>query len=306
VVKRTGEKHNRSTLEFKENDIASKYIRENFEPSDRLAVVLLNKRSGAVIQRLAPAEKIAATDFQKWLRYMNYENKYEVYVSMNTLKANGHGRTKDDVAEIRHIYLDLDRDGEGALDRLIKREDLPKPNYVLYTSPGKYQVVWKVDGFTKEQAEELQRGLAAESGADPAATDSSRVLRLPGWLNHKYDTPHMVTAERISEKTYKLDEFPRAQAREQYGYRDRDSVKTDPRNRTPPRLLSQSERDWAFAKEALRRGASRESVIATLASYRRFDKPNSKYYAELTVEKASRSLEGQDRLREVKTSGRDR
>ena len=85
-LKSTTEKRGRSTFDFKENDIASKYIRENFEPNDRLAVVLLNKRSGAVIQRLAPAEKIAAPDFQKWLRYMNDENKYEVYVSMNTLE----------------------------------------------------------------------------------------------------------------------------------------------------------------------------------------------------------------------------
>ena len=83
------------------------------------------------------------------------------------------------------------------------------------------------------------------------------------------------------------------QAREQYAYRHRDRVKTDSGNRTPRRPLSQSERDWAFAKEALRRGVLREAVIATLASYRRFDKPNPKYYAELTVDKASRSLVAQ-------------
>ena len=43
-----------------ERNIASKYIKDNFEPSDRLAVVLLDKRNDKVIQRIATAEQIAA------------------------------------------------------------------------------------------------------------------------------------------------------------------------------------------------------------------------------------------------------
>jgi hypothetical protein len=42
--------------ENKGREIAAAYIRDNFQPTDRLAVVLLNKRLGAVIQRLATAE----------------------------------------------------------------------------------------------------------------------------------------------------------------------------------------------------------------------------------------------------------
>jgi len=44
--------------------------------------------------------------------------------------------------------------------------------------------------FEKDQAESLQRALVRELGADLAATDSSRVLRLPGFYNHKYAKPH--------------------------------------------------------------------------------------------------------------------
>ena len=39
-----------------DRNIASKYIHENFKPSDRLAIVLLDKRNDAVIQRIATAE----------------------------------------------------------------------------------------------------------------------------------------------------------------------------------------------------------------------------------------------------------
>ncbi len=82
------------------NDVAPQYLRENFAPADRLAVVLLNKRTGSVIQRLAEAEKIAAPDFQAWLQYQN-EKRLEVYVSMNALRETARGRTKADVAAIR-------------------------------------------------------------------------------------------------------------------------------------------------------------------------------------------------------------
>jgi hypothetical protein len=40
-------------------EMAPAYIRDNFQPTDRLAVVFLNKRPAAVIQRLATAERLA-------------------------------------------------------------------------------------------------------------------------------------------------------------------------------------------------------------------------------------------------------
>jgi hypothetical protein len=54
--------------------------------------------------------------------------------------------------------------------------------------------------------------------------------------------------------------------------------------------LSQSEFDWAYAKRALSRGDSPESVIAAIANYRRSDKSDPEYYARLTVRKAAQDL----------------
>ncbi len=50
---------------------AAAYISQNFEPRDRLAVVLVNKRADRVCQRIATAEKIASPEFQAWLRRQN-------------------------------------------------------------------------------------------------------------------------------------------------------------------------------------------------------------------------------------------
>lgn len=262
---------------------AAEYLRTQFDPNDRLAVVLVHKRTGTVIQRLASAEWIAALDFQAWLRHKNAAQN-EVYVSMNALRSDAHGRTKGDVEAIRHVYLDFDENGTEALERLLKRSDLPQPSCVLSSSPGKWQVVWKVEGFGKEQAEELQRGLARETGADPAATDCSRVLRLPGFYNHKYGRKHLVTAQILSREVHGPDQFPA-------GERDgRTSAANASRPSKLPSGHSQSERDWAYAKRALVRGDSEDLIIAAIATWRRFDKHNPQYYAELTVRKAAEAL----------------
>jgi hypothetical protein len=270
-------------------------VHDNFEPRDRLAVVAINKRSGAVVQRIAPAERIEAEDFQSWLRYMN-DNSYEVYISMNALRDDARGRTKDDVAGIRHVYLDLDERGEEALKRLLEREDLPKPNYVVSSSPGRFQVIWKAEGFTRDQAEELQQHLARETGADIAVTDSSRVMRIPGFYNHKYQEPHLVTAEALSDRIHRPEDFPGVREADRAGTLDERTAGTvTPEARPPGNRLSQSERDWAYARRALARGEPRDAVVATIAEYRKNDKYQPQRYAERTVDKAISTLKDKAR-----------
>ncbi len=268
------------------SNAARDYIRDNFRPDDRLAVVLVNKQKEDVVQRIASADKIAGEEFQRWLRHMN-ANKYEVYVSMNSLQPGARGRTKADIDQIRHVYLDLDEAGPDALKAILARQDLPKPNYVLNTSPGKYQVVWKAEGFTKDQAEDLQRGLARETGADPAATDCARVLRLPGFYNHKYQQPHYVRAEKLSDQIATPERFP---ARREEAAHVAPSTRAYPEQSAGAgdRAVTQSERDWAYAKRALSRGIPKEQVVEEIMRFRP-DKPNPRYYAEHTVAKAAAS-----------------
>jgi len=270
------------------DDIAAKYVRENFAPKDRLAVVLVEKRTGAVIQRLATAEKVASEDFQSWLRHKNADRS-EVYVSMNALHENARGRTKADVSTIRHVYLDFDDHGTTAVEKLLSRPDLPQPNYLINTSPDRWQVVWKVEGFAKEQAEQLQRTLVQETGADPAATDCSRVLRLPGFYNHKHGKPHFVNVQSLSTETYRPERFPALPAEERTPLTPAGQMVPDSKAGRGSGKHSQSERDWAYAKSALARGESESDVIATLTALR-IDKHNPQYYAELTVRRASASL----------------
>lgn len=269
-------------------DSASGYIEENFEPSDRLAIVLLNKRTGLVTQRIAPAEKIASAEFQAWLRHRNAQ-KDEVYISMNALREDARGRTKADVQAIRHIYLDFDQDGDEAVSRLIRREDMPLPNYRVNTSPGKWQAVWRAGGFVPEQAEALQKWLARDTGADPAATDATRVLRLPGFYNHKYSEPHLVLVDHIVDRVYIPKDFPETSG--QYHEPSRSNV----RHTFPQGWHSQSELDWSYAKRALSRGEPIDSIVAAIANHRRNDKSDPEYYALHTVRKAALELAEEQR-----------
>jgi hypothetical protein len=277
--------------------IASDYIRANFQPEDRLAVVLMNKREAKPPdQRVASAEQITSDRFQAWLRYANRE-KHEVYISMNTIKAASKGRKKSDIAEIRHVYLDLDKNGAAAVDALRNRDDLPTPNHILESSPGKFQVVWRVEQFEPDQAEALMRGMVRDLGADPAATDSTRVLRIPGFVNHKYATPHYVTVQNLTDEVYTPAKFP------DYGSNDfsgRSRQAPDAGGAGGSRCVgghSQSERDWAYAKRALERGEQPDAVSRAIESYRT-DKPNPRYYAEHTVEKALAALDRASGVRE--------
>lgn len=266
---------------------ASEYILDNFDPNDRIAMLVLNRDFGETIQRITSAQKASSPEFQAWLRYKN-ANGSDIYIGMNPLKKDAATRTKEEIESIKHVYLDLDHGGSEALEAIENSSVLPKPNYVLNSSPEKHQVVWKVEGINLEEAEGLLHAMAREFGGDPAATDATRVLRVPGFANKKYDTNFYVEARRDSTETYHLRDFKLhidSQESPRYSYDNR--AKREPSPRTN---LSQSEHDWAFAKRALARGDDPEEVIRQIAQHRADDKSDPAYYARHTVEKAIAEL----------------
>jgi hypothetical protein len=168
------------------------------------------------------------------------------------------------------------------VDGILRTEGIPNPHHVLNTSPDKHQVIWSVEGFSPEQAEELVRAMAQSFGADQAVWDVARVLRMPGFRNWKYELPHYVKDihENPGEHIYRPGDFPTHQ-------KDHPAVVlNDPQKRnTQTGHVSQSERDWAFARRALERGDLPSTVQARIEQFRQ-DKPNPRYYAQRTVRRA--------------------
>ena len=267
---------------------ASEYVRELFGPEDSAAILVRNRSTGHTVQTIAKAETIASPDFQTWLAGQSASG-YDVFMGMNPIKDGAYGRTKADIKNIRHVYLDLDRKGDQSLEAIRNSTEVPGPNFVIDTSPGKHQVVWKVSGFSQDEAESLLHNLANKFGGDLAATDSTRVLRLPGFANHKLPKEFIVRACQESDAVYTLRDFTI----------DEDSPETprhfgdaEERRRTVPSdHKSQSEHDWAYAKRALARGDDPEVVIKRIAHFRAQDKANPESYARRTVTKAQADLQ---------------
>jgi hypothetical protein len=283
--------------------MAREYVNASFDADDWLAVVAVNRKSGETLQRISPARNIVSPEYQRWLRYLNATGS-DVYVSLNTFKEHARGRTKEDLQEVRHVYLDLDKDGDRKLEAIRQDNAVPTPQFVLNTSPGKYQVIWRVEGIDQDQAEAMLRALAQRFGGDPAATDSTRVFRLPGFNNKKYDHDFQVTVSRESDAgaVYRADDFNISGRDGQRA--GQMAVRPDQERASSPEHQSQSERDWQYAIRRLKAGDDPEQIIRKMASYRshdQYDKSNPTnpvapakarpyYYAEQTVTKAVATL----------------
>jgi hypothetical protein len=248
-------------------------------------VLVRNRERRETLQRITTAGRIAEPSFQDWLHFKNDREGFDVYLGMNPLKPDARTRTKHDVLSIRHLYVDLDHDGAKCLAEIEQSNAVPRPNYVLATSPDKYQVIWRVQEFTQDQAEAVLRAMARRFGGDPAATDSTRVLRIPGFGNKKYEDAFDVRAQQQSDQVHHPREF-------RLRIDDLDSPYQPLRRSsaraasTEPRRVTQSERDWAFAKRALARGADPEDIVCRIAEFREGEKHDALDYARRTVRKA--------------------
>ena len=195
-----------SNLESKLDSLsAPDYILQNFEASDRIAVLVRSRKAGETIQRITTATNAASQDFQAWLRHKNVSS--DVYIGMNTLRPMPKVAPKRTSKQSGICTSTSTATGRQLLKAVETSALVPRPNYVLETSPEKYQVVWKVEGIAQDQAETLQRAMVREFGGDPAATDSTRVLRLPEFVNRKYETEHVVRAQPGATQTYHLEDF---------------------------------------------------------------------------------------------------
>ncbi len=262
---------------------ASEFITRCFHPGGTIAILLRKENPASTTQRTVRLEQALGASYLAWLRYEN-RNGANVYVAANPLLAGSRKRTKDCIAEVRHLYIDIDVDGEERIAALRTSNAVPEPSMILSTSPGKYQALWRVEGFDFDQQENTLKLLVIAFGGDSACTDRNRVLRVPGFRNCKYDPAHLVTVEYPSDSTYRPTDF-----------RLDDSVLdcalplVGPAQTYPTGKNTHSEHDWAWAVQQLSLGEDAAKLTHALAS-RRSDKPNPLYYAQRTIDIASARL----------------
>ena len=260
--------------------MAADFLIRCFAPAETIALVLRLEKTQ---QRIVPLERALAPRYLGWLAHENATGT-NVYVAANPLHFGSRKRTKESIASVRHLYIDIDTDGDARLAALRASDTVPTPTVILSTSPGKYQMLWRVDGFDFERQETTLKLLALAFGGDPACTDCNRVLRLPGFLNCKYDPAHQVTVEYSCDAIWNPGDF-----RLDIPGTERSFLQSSNDGRKPPQRHTHSEQDWAWVTHELASGKDAAKLTRLLAS-RRSDKPNPLYYAQRTVDVASARL----------------
>jgi len=273
--------------------VPARYLKYFHYPDDHIAVLAVPRKDGTLYQRFPTAELAGTTKYQSWLRHLN-ASSYDVYLSANPMNPHRGRREKEDVATIRRLQVDLDHNGPASLQRILDDVGagrIPKPAHVIHSSKDNYQVFWNCapHQWDPGQAEVVMKGLAQRYGGDPAVAEVARVMRWPGFRNKKPGRANaMVSWSNYKGSPVMLPDFrnilrdlplaPSTQA---------------PRAPRPPGAgISQSERDWAWARSQLRRGAD-PAVLASQLEARRQDKPKPGYYARRTITRAQDSLKTQ-------------
>lgn len=263
--------------------IAADFLTRCFAPTETVGLLLRRGNSASTVQRIVVLERALAPRYLCWLAHENASGA-NIYVAANPLRSGSRKRTKESIASVRHLYIDIDADGEARIAALRASTAVPTPTAILSTSPNKYQVLWRVEGFDSQQQESTLKLLAIGFGGDSACTDCNRVLRLPGFLNCKYDPAHLVTVEYRCDAVWNPSDF-----RLEIPATEAEAFRPRMEGRKLPGKRSASESDWAWVVHEIAHGKDAVGLTRELA-VRRSDKPNPCYYAQRTVDMVSALL----------------
>ena len=269
------------------NRIAANFLTRSFASCETIALLLRREDALRPQQRVVTVEQVLAPRYIAWLNFEN-DNGATIYVSANPLRTGSRKRTKECVDSVRHLYIDIDEDGDARLAALRASDLVPTPTAIISTSPGKCQALWRVAGFDFERQEQTLKLIAQSFGGDPACTDRNRVLRVPGFLNQKYSPAHPVAVEYPTDAIYgpadfRLDDAACSSVLPIIG-----NARKLPTNSIAGKH-SHSEDDWAWVCARLAHDMDAAKLTRELAS-RRADKSDPLYYAQRTVDVASARL----------------
>ena len=108
------------------NQIAADFLTRSFASSETIALLLRRENAPRPQQRVVRLEQVLAPRYMAWLTYEN-DDGTNIYVSANPLRPGSRKRTKECIASVRHLYIDIDTDGDARLaalrasDRFLRR-----------------------------------------------------------------------------------------------------------------------------------------------------------------------------------------
>lgn len=130
-----------------------------------------------------------------------------VFVAVNEFNGS---RRETNIKRVRGIHADFDGADIGLLAAAFKA--VP-PTILVESSPSKFHGYWLTsDGevMDPETAKAINKHMVKDHGADPAAIDCSRLLRLPGFRhmkNRAADSTPTVRLLKVTGRRYTVDEL---------------------------------------------------------------------------------------------------
>lgn len=232
-------------------------------------------------------------DLKRFLPYARFRNSrgWNIYITPSVLRDDVHNRCKESFLDCQSIiYLDCDK--SSCLDEI--RSRYPYPALVIKTSQGRYQVYWRLaKSVSVQEQENLMRQMARDVGADCAATDVSRVLRLPSFWNRKPDRKPC-TVDLVFLRNYAVDykslllslsKDLRSEMMLPYQTHTQGASSRVLAKSVDSNGLSKSEKDWCRTNYWISSGECIEVIIDRLIESAK-RKRDPRYYALLTVKNA--------------------
>jgi putative DNA primase/helicase len=174
---------NQSTIDFLMHLDPSPEATFNIEHYTDLPKGMIKPKQDELIGRYANLTRLEVEALMPNLVMMNTQGA-GIFVAVNQCSGQ---RQEKNVSRIRGIHADMD---DITDDQLTTVTAILQPSIVVQSSePNRYQLYWLLaDGETLGNAETkaINQCLAKHHGADKAAVDVSRLLRLPGFKHMKY------------------------------------------------------------------------------------------------------------------------
>ena len=256
----------------------------------RIALCIIWK-DGRTEHRFTKANQVE--NYIKYLRHANSQGA-DIYFTPSVLKENkSRKRTKSNFEDNQSVVY-LEFDSPNQFDNLIDNRVIPYPSAVVGSSEGRNHVYWKLsEPIPKRKQEELMANLARSVGADTAATDVSRVLRLPTFCNKKPErnnyqcqlvypnNPEDPQIETSFDELISIcEEYEETKIPSQHAH----ACATVSINRSS--AIDRSAQDWALVNQKLFEDQMNPEDVQIWLMERRGDKPNPSYYSTRTVKKA--------------------
>lgn len=125
-------------------------------------------------------------------------DKFDIYFCPYPFSTNR--RLREYALPNCYAHCDIDLTDPGGYD--------PQPNILWETSPGRFQGLWKWRTVADaEQSERYSHAIVTKDGGDKGGWSTTKMLRLPGTINHKpaYDRP-VVTLRKFDKRPQALPE----------------------------------------------------------------------------------------------------